>query len=69
MARAIYKDAPIFFLDDFISAINEKTENLIMKNIKQKLLNKTYIIISHKEETIDACDKVWKLENRKIIVN
>ena len=69
LARAIYKDAPIFFLDEFTSAIDEKTENLIMKNLKQKLPNKTYIIISHKKETIDVCDKVWKIENGKIIVN
>ena len=34
LARAIYKDSPIFFLDEFTSAIDEKTENLIMNNLK-----------------------------------
>lgn len=63
LARAIYKDAQIFFLDEFTSAIDEKTENLIMYNLKNKLPNKTFIIISHKKKTIQACDKVWELKN------
>ena len=67
LARAIYKDSPIFFLDEFTSAIDEKTENLIMNNLKKYLFNKTFIIISHKRKTIESCDKVWKLENGNLL--
>ena len=58
---------PIFFLDEFTSAIDEKTENLIMNNLKKYLFNKTFIIISHKRKTIESCDKVWKLENGNLL--
>lgn len=65
LARAIYKDSEIFFLDEFTNAIDDLTENKIMQNLK-KLDNKTFIIISHKKNTIDRCDKIWKLHNGNI---
>jgi ABC-type multidrug transport system fused ATPase/permease subunit len=65
LARAIYKDCNIFFLDEFTNAIDNETEKKIMQNLRN-LKNKTFIIISHKKSTIDQCDKIWKLENGKI---
>jgi ABC-type multidrug transport system fused ATPase/permease subunit len=65
LARAIYKNSTIFFLDEFTNAIDEETEKKIIKNLK-RLINKTFIIITHKKSTIEQCDKIWRLENGKI---
>ena len=65
LARAIYKNSNILFLDEFTNAIDDETEKKIMQNLR-KLKNKTFIIISHRKSTIDQCDKIWKLENSKI---
>ena len=62
IARAIYRDTPILLLDEFTNAIDDKTEQLILSNIK-KLKNKTLIMISHKKNTIDYCDKVLQLQS------
>ena len=65
LARAIYKNSEILFLDEFTNAIDDTTESKIMQNLK-KLKNKTFIIISHKKNTINQCDKIWKLEQGSI---
>lgn len=65
LARAIYKNSEILFLDEFTNAIDDTTEVKIMQNLK-KLKNKTFIIISHKKNTINQCDKIWKLEQGSI---
>ena len=65
LARAIYKNSNILFLDEFTNAIDDKTENKIMQNLRE-LKNITLIIISHRKSTIEQCDKIWKLENNKI---
>jgi len=48
IARALLKPAPILLLDEITSALDEKIESKILKNIKA-LTNKTVIISSHKE--------------------
>jgi ABC-type multidrug transport system fused ATPase/permease subunit len=66
LARAIYKDSDILFLDEFTNAIDDETEKKIIRNLKG-LKNKTLIIISHRISTVSQCDKIWKLENGKFI--
>jgi ABC-type bacteriocin/lantibiotic exporter with double-glycine peptidase domain len=65
LARALYKESNILFLDEFTNAIDDETEKRIMRNLKG-LRNKTFIIISHKKSTINQCDKIWRLEKNKI---
>lgn len=47
LARAILKDAPIILLDEVTSALDQETESLILKNIKE-ITEKTIILISHR---------------------
>jgi ABC-type bacteriocin/lantibiotic exporter with double-glycine peptidase domain len=65
LARALYKESNILFLDEFTNAIDDETEKRIMRNLKG-LRNKTFVIISHKKSTINQCDKIWRLEKNKI---
>ena len=62
IARAIYRNSPILLLDEFTSAIDDNTEKKILNNLRHQK-NKTLIIISHKQNAIKNCDKVWYLQN------
>jgi ATP-binding cassette, subfamily B, bacterial PglK len=62
IARAVYRNSPILLLDEFTNALDSETEKKILNNLKNQK-NKTLIMISHKQSTIENCDKIWKLEN------
>ncbi len=59
IAIAYAKDRPIFLLDEFTSALDEKNSRAIIENLKRE--NKTIIFISHKNEAIEP-DKIIDLE-------
>jgi ABC-type bacteriocin/lantibiotic exporter with double-glycine peptidase domain len=66
LARAIYKNPNIYFLDESTSALDEQTEEEIMNNIKKNFKNKTIILISHRTSSLEKCDKVLTLDNSMI---
>ncbi len=63
IARALYKNFDLLFLDEFTSALDSKTEEKIIGNILKKFSNRTFIIISHKSSTLKMCDKIINLDN------
>jgi ATP-binding cassette, subfamily B, bacterial PglK len=67
IARAIYRQPEIFFMDEFTSALDTKTEDKILSNFHNYLPKSTVIMIAHRKETIQKCDEVWKIENGKLI--
>jgi len=66
IARAILGDRPVLLLDEVSSALDESTEQQLLRNIRA-LPNKTCLIISHRPASRDVCDKVINLENRTVI--
>ncbi len=62
IARALYYDAPVLLLDEATSALDIQTERNLLSTIKE-MTDKTCIIISHRKEVIDACDKTYHLQN------
>ena len=62
IARALYFDAPVLLLDEATSSLDIATESNLLSSIKE-LTDKTCIIISHRREVIDACDKTFILQN------
>ena len=67
LARAIYKNKKIIFLDEFTSSLDIETENKIISNLNNLLQDKTLIIIAHRKNVIDKCNVVWKLAKGKLI--
>ena len=57
IARAILSDAPVLLLDECTSALDERTEKQVLKNL-QKLKTKTIICISHRPAMLEECDQV-----------
>lgn len=66
IARALAKDPKILILDDSVSAVDTKTEEVIIRNLKQVRENKTTIFIAHRISTVRYMDKIIFLEKGKI---
>ena len=67
IARAMIKEPSILILDDSLSAVDTKTEDLIFKNIFKKESSSTKIIISHRVSTLKYCDNIIVLKDGEII--
>ena len=63
LARLFFDDSKIIILDEATSAMDNITEKEVMKNIVEKLDNKTMIIIAHRLETIKDIDKIFVLKD------
>jgi len=63
IARAIYQEPNILFMDESTSALDDKTEEMIISNLLDAFKNKTIIIIAHRKSTINRCNVVWNLKN------
>lgn len=66
IARALVKNPSILILDDSLSAVDTKTEQEILGNIKGILKNRTGIMISHRISTIQHADEIIFMEEGKI---
>lgn len=62
IARALYHDAPILLLDEATSSLDIATEAKLLSAIKS-MTDKTCIIISHRKEVMEACDKTYILQD------
>lgn len=67
IARAVIKDPSILILDDSLSAVDTKTEEEILRNIKEVLRERTGIIIAHRISTIKHADEIVVLDKGRII--
>ena len=67
ISRALIKKPKILIFDDCLSALDTKTEDLILKNLKTKFKNTTKVIISHRISSIKHVDQIIVLENGEII--
>lgn len=66
IARAIYKKPEILILDDSLSAVDTKTEEEILKELKGVMRDRTSIIISHRISTIKNANNIIVLSHSKI---
>ncbi|MGM9643405.1 MAG: ABC transporter ATP-binding protein [Eubacteriales bacterium] len=66
IARALLKDAPILILDDSVSAVDTKTERVILNNLKRERVGKTTILIAHRISTVENMDKIILVEDGEV---
>ena len=67
IARALLKDSPILILDDSVSAVDTKTEQVILENLKKNRKGRTTILIAHRISTIEGLDKIIFIEDGRIL--
>ena len=63
IARAFIKDSPILILDDSVSAVDVKTEDTILKNIKEYRKDKTTLVVASRVSTVCHLDKIIVLND------
>ena len=67
IARAIAKEPKILILDDCLSAVDTKTENVILTALKNIMKDRTSIIISHRVSSAKLADQIIVLDDGKVI--
>ena len=67
IARALYYEPEVLILDEATSALDYDTENEIMENINHLKGKMTLIIIAHRLRTIENCDYLYKVTDKKIV--
>lgn len=67
IARALLKNAPILILDDSVSAVDTKTEKVILENLSKSRAGKTTLLIAHRISTVEDADKIIFIDDGKVI--
>ncbi|NCA97125.1 MAG: ABC transporter ATP-binding protein [Bacteroidia bacterium] len=66
IARALAKNPTILILDDSVSAVDTKTEEDIIKNLRRVRKGKTTLMIAHRISTVRNLDKIVLIEQGKL---
>ena len=67
IARALYHDPKLLILDEATSALDEETEKEVMKAVEGLKGEMTILIITHRLSTLSCCDKIYKVDQKKLV--
>lgn len=67
IARALIRQPDLLVLDDSLSAVDAKTERVIINNIQEIRRDKTNVIVSHRLSAVAEADKILVLEDGNIV--
>jgi subfamily B ATP-binding cassette protein MsbA len=67
IARALLTDAPILILDEPTSALDTAHEQWIMETLQRIRRTRTVIIVTHRLETVQTCDRIFILQQGTIV--
>lgn len=65
LARALYKNPEVLFLDEATSHLDLETEEKINHSLKK--LNIMSIVISHKPQILKMADRIYQLKEKKLL--
>ena len=69
-ARAIYKNPKFIVLDEITSSLDNNNEQIILDSVKSLSQKMTVLLISHREEPLKICNRVFELKNGNLnIIN
>ena len=67
IARALYNEPKLLILDEATSALDEDTEREVMKAVEGLKGEMTILIITHRLSTLACCDKIYKVDQKKLV--
>lgn len=67
IARALYHDPDVLVMDEATSALDTRTENAVMQAIYNLSGTKTILIIAHRLSTVEKCDRIFVLNEGKLV--
>ena len=66
IARVLYKKPTVLILDEATSSLDSKTESSILELLKINKKEMTIIFITHKNDNLKLCNKIFKVENKNV---
>jgi ATP-binding cassette, subfamily B, bacterial len=66
LARAFLRDAPILILDEPTSAVDVKTEAVIMEAMEHLMKGRTSLMIAHRLTTLCHCNAIIEIANGRV---
>ena len=67
LARAMYRNPSLLFLDEVTSALDAETEHAVMSSIESLRGTTTVVIVAHRLSTVQHADQVIYLENGRVL--
>ena len=67
IARALYHDPDILFLDEATSSLDRATEQAVIGSVHRMAGRKTCIIIAHRQSALEHCDAVYRVQDGTLI--
>ena len=67
IARALMKHAKILILDDSVSAVDTKTEQEILTNLRKNRAGLTTSLIAHRISTVEDMDKIVFIDDGRVV--
>ena len=67
LARAFLSKGEVIILDEPTSNLDTLNEGIILNSLKKNKKDKTIILITHRKSTSSVCEKVFKVENKKLV--
>lgn len=67
IARAMYKNAAVLFLDEATNALDSQNEKKILDNLNEFYQGKTVVIVAHRLSTVRNADMIYVLKKGKIV--
>ena len=67
IARALMKHAKILILDDSVSAVDTKTEQEILTNLRKNRAGLTTILIAHRISTVEDMNKIVFIDDGRVV--
>jgi ATP-binding cassette, subfamily B, bacterial PglK len=68
IARSIYMNRNVVFLDETTNALDKSTEHEILSDLKKSLKNKTIFVISHNKNLHRYVDKIITIRDKKVTI-
>ncbi|HVK61635.1 MAG TPA: ABC transporter ATP-binding protein [Bdellovibrionales bacterium] len=66
MARCLLQDAPVVIMDEATSAVDPRSEEILVQATKKFFADRTQIIIAHRLATLEYCDRVLWLDQGEV---
>ena len=68
LARAFLKDAPLLLLDEPTSAVDARTEAVILEALSRLMVGRTTFMITHRLSALQGCDVVFEVAGGRLKV-
>jgi ATP-binding cassette subfamily C protein LapB len=69
LARSLLHDPTILLLDEPTSALDQGTEKQIIESLNKFSKDKTMMVVTHRNPILSIVDRVFVLENGKIVAD